>query len=138
MGQVVETNEQNANNENKLRVGVIGLGRLGLTHAAIFNSLQDSKLVAVMDPSKFPSKQLGMLNPSIKVFDKVETMFNKVELDAVLIASPVSSRVPISLECVEKSIPFLVEKPLSIKSIEAKPPLERIREKPVPNMIGYV
>jgi len=138
MNKSLETKECDTNDKNKLRVGVIGLGRLGLTHAAIFNSLQDSKLVAVMDPSKFPSKQLGVLNPSIKVFDKVETMFNNIELDAVLIASPVSSHVPISLECVEKSIPFLLEKPLSINSKEAKPLLKRISEKPVPNMIGYV
>jgi len=124
--------------EKKIRVGVVGLGRMGLMHSAIFNSLPESELVAVMDPSKFPSKQLGVINPSIKVFDNFDKMLNGVELDAVLISSPVSSHVPIALQCIEKNIPFFIEKPLSVNSEQAEPLLLKLRDKPVQNMVGYV
>jgi predicted dehydrogenase len=122
----------------KIKIGVIGLGRMGLMHSALFNSLPDSKLVAVMDPAKFPSKQLGELNPAIKVFNDIDKMFEEVELDAVLIASPVSSHVQNALKCIEKGIPFLIEKPLSINSDQAIPLMEKLKEKPVPNMVGYM
>jgi len=125
-------------NNNRLRIGVIGLGRMGLMHSAVFNSLPESKLVAVMDPSKFPSKQLGALNPAIKVFHNIDDMLDGVELDAVLIASPVSSHIPIALKCIEKRIGFLIEKPLSVNSDQAVPLMKRLAEKPVPNMVGYV
>ena len=127
-----------SSSDKKLRMGIIGLGRMGLTHAAIFNSLSDSKVVAVMDPSKFPAKYLGDFNPSIKAFDNLDDMFNNVEIDSVLIASPVSSHIPISLKCVERRIPFLLEKPLSPNSEQAVPLLKKLQEKQIPNMIGYV
>ena len=130
--------KENIQNDKKLRIGVIGLGRMGLMHSALFNSLPESKLVAVMDTSKFPSKQLGALNPAIKVFNDVDEMLDKVELDAVLIATPVNFHVPIAIKCIDKGVPFLIEKPLSINSEQAIPLLKKLQEKPLPNMVGYV
>ena len=111
---------------------------MGLMHAALFNSLPESHVVAVSDPSSFPSKPLGIINPSIKVFDDAEKMLDNTELDGVLISSPVSTHIPLSLLCVERNIPFLLEKPLSISAEEALPLISKLKEKHIPNMIGYV
>ena len=138
MSQVIETNKQNTNSDRKLRIGIIGFGRMGIMHAAVFNSLPNSKLVAIMDPSKFPAKQIGVLNPSIAVYDTIEEMFDNADVDAVLIGSPVASHVSIALKCVEKGIPFLLEKPISLNAKEADPLIEKIKESPVSNMVGYV
>lgn len=121
-----------------LKIGIIGLGRMGLMHAALFNSLSGSSLVAVADPSDFPSKPLGIINPGIRIFSNAEEMLSKVELDGVLIASPVSTHIPLSLMCAEKGIPFLLEKPLSICADEACPLLSLLETKNISNMIGYV
>lgn len=125
-------------NKNKLKIGIIGLGRMGLMHAALFNSLNESEIVAVSDPSNFPSKALGTINPSIKVFTNAEEMLNNVELNGVLIASPVMTHIPLSLICAEKNIPFLLEKPLSISANEAVPLIEKLKVNQISNMIGYV
>lgn len=125
-------------NKKKLRMGVIGLGRMGLMHAGVFNSLEKSKVIAVSDPSKFPAKPLGEINPSIRVYKDAEEMVNNEELDGVLISSPVASHIPLSLLCAEKGIPFLLEKPLSLNSDEALPLVEFLKSRNVPNMIGYV
>lgn len=138
MNRISKTIESTSSIDNKLRIGVIGLGRMGLMHSGIFNSLPESKLVAVMDPSNFPSKQLGVINTSIRIFDNVEDMFNNIELDAVLIASPVSSHVANALQCIERKVPFLLEKPLSTNSKQALPLFNKLQETPVPNMLGYV
>ncbi len=126
------------NKNQKLKIGVIGLGRMGLMHAALFNSLAESKLVAVADPSNFPSKQLGAINPSVRVFNDAEEMLANCELDGVLISTPVSTHVPLSLSCAERKIPFLLEKPLSINSTEALPLILKLEENQITNMIGYV
>ena len=122
----------------KLNIGIIGLGRMGLMHAALFNSLPEGRVVAVSDPSNFPSKPLGIINPSIKVFSDAEEMLSNTKLDGVLISSPVSTHIPLSLLCAEKKIPFLLEKPLSIDSEEAVPLISKLNENKIPNMIGYV
>ena len=121
-----------------LRIGIIGLGRMGLMHTAIFNSLPATKVVAVVDPAWFPAKPLQMLNPNISVYKSIKKMIAKQHVDGVLIASPVGHHVDNALECVENNIPFLMEKPLSISSEQAKPLIEALDKKPITNMIGYM
>ena len=48
-------------------------------------------------------------------------MFEKEEIDGVLIASPVGYHIENALECVRNKVPFLMEKPLSVNSEQAEP-----------------
>jgi predicted dehydrogenase len=138
MRQNGQISEINFKNDTELRIGIIGLGRMGLMHAALLNSLEGSKVIAASDPSNFPSGPLGIINPSIKIFRDAKRMLEETELDAVLISSPVSSHIPLSLLCANKKIPFLLEKPLSINSDEALPLIKKLENSHVTNMIGYV
>ena len=122
----------------KLKIGIIGLGRMGLVHAAILNSLPESEVVAVVDPSLFPAKPLSIMNPKIKVYKSIEKMLKKVKVDGVVIASPVGFHIENARECVRNNVPFLMEKPLSLSAAQAKPLLEDLEHSPVPNMIGYM
>ncbi len=122
----------------KLKIAIVGLGRMGLMHAAIFNSLPDSEVVAVVDPSMFPAKPLNMLNPNIKVYKSIEKMLNKENIDGVLIGSPVGFHIDNALECVKHNIPFLMEKPLSVKAPDAEILLEELKKRQMTNMIGYM
>ena len=124
--------------QDKLKIGIIGLGRMGLLHTAIFNSLPESEVVAVVDPSMFPAKPLSMLNPKIKVFSTIEKMFKNIKIDGVLIASPVGFHVENALECVRNDVPFLIEKPLAINAAQAAPLIDELEKKSLPNMIGYM
>ena len=124
--------------QNKLKIGIIGLGRMGLMHTAIFNSLPESEVVAVVDPAMFPAKPLSMLNPKIKVFSTIEKMVKKIHVDGVVIASPVGFHIDNALECVRHGIPFLMEKPLAINAEQAKPLIEKLEQNQLPNMIGYM
>ena len=124
--------------QKHLNIGIIGLGRMGLMHTAIFNSFPDCQVVAVVDPSWFPAKPLSMLNPKIKVYKTITKMLRKISIDGVLIASPVGYHIENALECVRNNIPFLMEKPLSLNSEQARPLVEALEKKPIPNMIGYM
>jgi predicted dehydrogenase len=124
--------------QKKLNIGIIGLGRMGLMHTAIFNSLPESKVVAVVDPAMFPAKPLNMLNPAIKVYKSVDKMFKNEQIDGVLIASPVGYHIENALDCVHHNVPFLMEKPLAINAEQAEPLISELRMKPLPNMIGYM
>lgn len=124
--------------QNKLKIGIIGLGRMGLVHAAIFNSLPESEVVAVVDPALFPAKPLTMMNPKMKVFKSIDKMLKNVHIDGALIASPVGYHIENALECVRNNVPFLMEKPLALNAEQAKPLIEELEKKPVPNMIGYM
>lgn len=125
-------------NNQKLNIGIIGLGRMGLMHTAIFNSLPESKVVAVVDPAMFPAKPLHMLNSNIKVYKTAEKMFKNENIDGVLIASPVGYHIENALECVHNNVPFLMEKPLAVNAEQAGPLILELEKNPLPNMIGYM
>lgn len=124
--------------QDKLKIGIIGLGRMGLVHAAIFNSLPESEVVAVVDPALFPARPLKMMNPKIKVFKTIEKMLKNEHIDGVLIASPVGYHIENALECVRNNIPFLIEKPLALNAEQAQPLITELEKNPVTNMIGYM
>jgi predicted dehydrogenase len=124
--------------QSKLNIGIIGLGRMGLLHTAIFNSLPESHVVAVVDPAMFPAKPLSMLNPNIKVYKTIEKMFSKEHIDGVVIASPVGYHIDNAMECVRNNVPFMMEKPLSVDSKQAEPLIAELEKKSLPNMIGYM
>ncbi|MCW3786238.1 Gfo/Idh/MocA family protein [Plebeiibacterium sediminum] len=122
----------------KLKIGIIGLGRMGLMHAAIFNSLPDSEVVAVVDPAMFPAKPLNMLNPRINVYKSIDKMLKKETIDGVLIGSPVGYHIENAMECIKHNIPFLMEKPLAVKAGDAEKLLQELEKRQIPNMIGYM
>lgn len=121
-----------------LRVGVVGLGKMGLLHAAICNSLTGSQVVAVADPAALPRESLGEMNPGIQGFADATEMLDRVTLDAVMITTPVAQHIPIALACAQRRLPFFIEKPLATSATQALPLVTALQEQPLPHMIGYM
>jgi predicted dehydrogenase len=121
-----------------LRIGIIGLGRMGMMHGALLNSLDGCALVAAADPSRFPAAHLAKLNPQIAIFKDAGKMLDRSELDAVVIASPVWTHVELASMCVDRGIPFLLEKPYGLSAESGSVLRARLEENPVTNMMGYV
>jgi len=121
-----------------LRVGVAGLGKMGLLHAAIFNGLPGSQVVAAADSTATLRNAIGEINPDLQMFSDSIEMLNKASLDAVVIATPVADHIPTALECVKKKIPFLMEKPLATSASQAADLVAALQKNPVSHMIGYM
>jgi predicted dehydrogenase len=121
-----------------LRVGVVGLGKMGLLHAAICNSLPGSSVVAVADPAPLPRASLTEMNPAVHAYADAREMLDTLALDAVMITTPVAQHVPIALACVQRRVPFFVEKPLATSVAQALPLFTALQEQPLPHMIGYM
>ena len=72
---------------NNIKGAIIGLGKMGLSHAAIVGAHPDVEMVAVCDTS-------SMVLDAFKKFSKVNTysdyieMIEKESLDFVLVATP--------------------------------------------------
>lgn len=121
-----------------IRVGVAGLGKMGLLHAAIFNGLPESRVVAVAESTLLPRETLTKFNPSILMFPDVNAMLGACELDIVIIATPVADHVPSALACAQRHIPFFIEKPLAASAAQAAPLVQAAQESQVPNMVGFM
>jgi len=121
----------------ELKAGIIGMGKMGLLHAAILNSIKNVRVDSVADPEKLIINFIKKNSPDIKVYDNYKTMLEKSELDFVFITTPVNSHIEIASNCIDRNLPFFVEKPLSRTAKECEPLFELLRNKPVVNMVGY-
>lgn len=122
----------------ELRTAVIGLGKLGLLHAATFNVLPGCRLVAVADKTKTVLDGLKSRMEGIAAYSDHERLLDEVRPDLVAIATPTGLHVPIAVDCVARGIPVFIEKPLSLNAGQAAPLLASLRQRPVVNMVGYM
>lgn len=120
-----------------MRVAVVGIGKMGMLHAGILNGLHGVELCAISDNSKF---LLGFAKSikNIPTYDNYLKMLDKEKPDAAVLATPVFLHVPMAQECVNRGIPFLVEKPLSVRGADAQQLVDDVERKSLTTMVGYM
>jgi len=105
---------------SKLRVGVIGLGKMGLLHSGIFNQLESSTLVAAAEIDALTSNLVKTYLPQVSVYRDFEEMFKREELDIAAITTPVFLHKPIVEMASEHNCHIFVEKPLTLNGDECR------------------
>jgi len=120
---------------SKLRVGVIGLGKMGLLHSGIFNQLGSSTLVAAAETDSLTSNLVKTYLPDVSVYRDYEAMFKREELDIAAITTPVFLHKPIAEMALEHDCHVFCEKPLALNGDECRSML-RIGGK-VKTQVGY-
>jgi len=118
-----------------LKVAVVGVGALGRHHARILSTLPGVKLVAVADGNQ----QQGMSvaeSCGCEWTPDYRTLLNQV--DAVSIVVPTSLHRPIAEEFLCRSVPVLVEKPLTANVDDGAALVRMANEHGVPLQVGHI
>lgn len=103
-----------------VRVAVIGLGDMGLKHAAIYRQLDGVELAAVVDTRRESVEQYGpqLQVPASAGFTSVEALVEAVRdgrlaLDAVDVCVPNRFHAPTAIAALELGLDVLCEKPVA-------------------------
>jgi predicted dehydrogenase len=100
-----------------IRVGVIGLGRMGQHHCRVYSNQMNIQLVGVFDINHHlasnTSNKFG-----VKAFRSLEELLACV--DAVSVATPTPTHFDIVMQCIEHKTHVLVEKPITEKTNDAE------------------
>ena len=121
-----------------IRVGVVGLGKMGLLHASILSANPGVELVALCEQNKlvrrFAKKALKVPNV---VNDVLE--FKGLQLDAVYVTTPVSSHYGIIKAVYQQGIAPSVfsEKPLASNNAQGDELSQLAQESGGVSMVGY-
>lgn len=114
---------------------VVGAGTMGLRHLEAIAAEPACRVSAVVDPS--PAGEAAAEERRLPLYGGIEAMFDEVEPDGVVIASPNSLHVPLALACVDRGVPVLVEKPIA-DSLDAALALAEASESArVPVLVGH-
>lgn len=102
---------------DQVRVGVIGVGRMGKSHCRVYSSLPRVELVGICDQDPNIGRQIA-LQHQVPFYSEVDELLEKV--DAVSIVTPTPSHFDLAMRCLNKGAHVLVEKPITETLEEAE------------------
>jgi predicted dehydrogenase len=100
-------------NDQKLRVGVVGLGFAGRTALEAFSELPDVEVIGLAGLEKDILTSLGEKHGVPHLYEKWEDLLETPGLEAVSIGTPTQLHAPIALAALQKGLHVLSEKPLA-------------------------
>jgi myo-inositol 2-dehydrogenase/D-chiro-inositol 1-dehydrogenase len=100
-----------------MRLGILGVGRLGASHAATLRAIKDVTELRVYDADPARAKQVAK-DVGATAVDTVDAALDRV--DAAVIVTPTDTHAPIIRRCLDAGIATFCEKPIAIGLPETK------------------
>ena len=103
-----------------IKVGVIGYGYWGPNLVRNFMAAPGSEVTRVCDLRSERLSSLGKIYPALKTCNDASELIHDPQIDAVVIATPVSSHFELAMAALKAGKHVLVEKPLAATSDHAR------------------
>jgi len=117
------------------RIAVVGFGLIGKRHAAAIRQDPSLHLAAIVEPSEQGRIDAGKFDTP--VFATMDEMFERREIDGIVLATPTPLHLDQGLACIEHGCPVLIEKPIAVSAREAKILTDAADAADVPLLIGH-
>ena len=121
---------------DKIKGAVIGLGKMGLSHAALVGAHPNVDLVSVCDTSSFVLDAFKKFS-NVRTYNDFKKMIDNENLDFVFVSTPTRFHYPMVKYALRKGLNVFCEKPFSLTSGEGEELVELAKEKWLVNQIGY-
>lgn len=119
-----------------VKVGVVGCGYWGPKLARNFHELPSSHLTWLCDLRQHRLDHLKELYPQVQTTRDCRQVWDS-DVDAVAIATPVSSHHRLSLEALRRGKHVLVEKPLAASAVQAEEMVSAAAARGLTLMVGH-
>ncbi len=119
-----------------VRVGIVGAGKMGISHYAVVNAHPDASVVAVCDTSGYVLSVLEKYG-GVQTFKSYQEMIDEAKLDAVVVATPSSTHFACAEYALERGVHLFVEKPLTLRPAESRALSELAIQKKRVNQVGF-
>jgi len=123
---------------DKVRLGIIGMGRMGLTHFSIINTHPSVSITALADSSGVILDMMKKFMPGITMFSDYADLLGSGLVDAVIVCTPSSLHYPICRMACDKGISVFCEKPFTTDPDKASELAVLFESKGLVNQVGYV
>ena len=122
---------------NNVKVGIVGLGRIGTVHLKnLSNQIDNIEVVAVVTPSE-EAQQYAKEKHIPIVTDKFEEIANNDEIDAVFICSPSPTHAEYILQATQAGKAVFCEKPLDLSIEKIEEILAEVNKSKQPLMVAF-
>ena len=122
----------------KVRIGIIGMGRMGLTHYPIINTHPAVQIVSVADASSLILDMMRKYIPGLKTYTDFKDLLKAREVDGVIICTPSSLHYDACKLAAENGISVFCEKPFTTSPEKALELADLFEQRGLVNQVGYV
>jgi len=119
-----------------IRVAVVGLGKMGISHLGLARPLDGVEVAAVCDSTGYILDILAKYT-GLNTYTDYTKMLAECPLDAVIIATPSRFHVDMVKTALEKGIHVFCEKPFTLSAADSTMLSELARAKGLVNQVGY-
>jgi predicted dehydrogenase len=123
---------------DRLRVGVVGLGYWGPNHARNFDALDGCELAWLCDGREEVRAKLAAAYPSARFTGDLDDLLADPSLDAVVLATPVPTHADLAVRVLDAGKHCFVEKPLALTVADAERAVEAARRSGKVLMVGHL
>jgi predicted dehydrogenase len=118
-------------------IGVIGAGYWGPKHVRNFLSLPDARVCGIADTNRQRLATMRAQYPQLFLTADYRDLLHSAEVDAVVVATPLKSHMPIAREALLLGKHVLVEKPVAASEEQAQELLDLSRATARVFMVGH-
>lgn len=119
-----------------INVAVVGLGKMGLSHLAIVNALDDFKVVAICDTAGLVGQVIQKYG-QLHYIPKYDDLLAMPDLQAVVIATPTTAHEPMVRQALERGLHVMCEKPLTLTAAESEGLALLAESRALVGQVGY-
>lgn len=119
-----------------IRVAVVGLGKMGLSHLSMIKAHPDVDVVGVCDSTKYMLDVLGKYT-GVETFSDYERMLAAVSPDAVIIATPTNMHAAMVRVALDRGLHVFCEKPFVLDPVEGQSLVSLAAAKGLVTQVGY-
>ncbi|GIW45014.1 MAG: putative oxidoreductase YrbE [Candidatus Binatia bacterium] len=125
------------------RIGLIGAGLIGCTHAAVLQQISTAfpgriEFSGVADPDAAARERAVSLFGFKQAFADGHDLLDRVPLEAVFVCSPTAFHAEFVVHAAQRGTAIFCEKPLAMSCVEGARMLEAVERYGVPHQIGLV
>jgi len=121
-----------------MNIGIIGCGYWGPNLVRNFNALEDARVVGVSDLRPERLEYISRLYPHISIISRdCNDILHNSGIDAVVIATPVSTHFTLGMEALENGKHILMEKPMTATTEQAEVLIETAERKNLTLMVDH-
>ena len=108
-----------------LKIGVIGLGRLGQVYASdLAHLVPNASLVAVADDQSHLAEKFAKENNIPKWYANHKDLIADKSIDAVAVITPTHTHTDVVIEAAENGKAIFCEKPISVSVVDSRAKVE--------------
>lgn len=123
--------------KSTLGIGIIGYGYWGPNLVRNIAEIPDARIVSVSDLQESRLKLVQQRYPGIKTTNNCDELINDPTVDAVAIATPVSSHFELGMKALKAGKHVLVEKPMTFTVEEGRKLVEEAQKRQLVLMVDH-